>query len=314
MTADILITAPISPWLQQGLDALPYHLHRLWEQPDITAFLTAEGAAMRAVITHGNRGLTSAEMALLPNLGLIAVHGVGTDAIDLAQAKARGIPVTITGDVLTDAVADQAVGLLYAARRQVAHGDRFVRRGDWAAGKPIPLARNVAGSRIGILGLGAIGRAIALRLEPIAASIAYCNRRPAADAPYPYLPTVLELAQQVDVLFAILPGGAESDGIIDAAVMEALGPDGTLINVGRGNAVDEAALIAALQDKRLGSAGLDVFQDEPHVPAALLALENVALAPHQGSATVDARIPMAQSVLDNIAAFLDGRPLHWTLD
>lgn len=309
MTAQLLSIRPNSPWLQDGLAARPGLAEtRLWEQPDPEAFLAAEGHRFSIVVTHGNRGLNTAEMAALSNLALVAVHGVGYDGVDLAQAEARGIRVTTTPDVLTDTVADTAVGLLYGARRRLFEADRFTRAGEWEK-RPFPLARDVTGTRIGILGMGRIGAAIALRLAPIAREIAYTNRREVPGTHHRFVPDVVELARWADVLFVVVPGSAHTDGLVGAAVLEALGPQGTLVNIGRGSVVDEPALIAALQAGTLGSAGLDVFTDEPHVPEALLRLDNVALAPHVGSSTLETRQAMAELVLANIDAWLAGEPL-----
>jgi lactate dehydrogenase-like 2-hydroxyacid dehydrogenase len=218
-------------------------------------------------------------MAAMPRLGIVAVNGIGTDAVDLDYARSRGIRVTTTPDVLTDDVADLAMALLLATSRQLCVGDRYVRQGLWGK-QGLPLARKASGKKLGILGLGRIGRAI---------------------------PDLVELARWADILVVAASGGMQSRGIVNAAVLDALGPEGMLVNVARGSIVDEPALVAALEQKRLGAAGLDVFVDEPRVPEALWRMENVVLQPHRASATVETRLAMGELVLENLAAHFAGR-------
>lgn len=269
----------------------------------------ANPARVRVLVTSGGVGADRALIEQLPALGLIAVFGVGLDRVDLPAARARGIAVTHTPDVLTDDVADLAVGLLYAAARQIPANDRFVRSGAWAAGGHAPFGRRVTGRRIGIVGLGRIGRAIARRLEPVAGMLAYHNRRPVAGAPYRYHPSAEALAATCDTLVVAASTVAGEPPLVTAGVLEALGPDGILINVARGGAVDEEALAAALAEGRLLAAGLDVFAREPEVHPALLASERAVLQPHMGSATPETRAAMAELVLANIAAWEQGAPL-----
>jgi lactate dehydrogenase-like 2-hydroxyacid dehydrogenase len=261
------------------------------------------------LLTTGGRGASAALIEAMPKLEVIGVNGVGYDKVDVAAARARGIVVSNTPDVLTDDVADLAIGLMIATHRRIAAADRFVRRGDWAAGKPFPLSRRLSGRRLGIVGLGRIGLAIAARAAPMMPDIAYCARHRRADVAYRYFADPVALAEAVDVLVLCVPGSAATEGLIDAAVIAALGPQGVLINVARGSVVDEDALVAALAEGGLGGAGLDVFADEPQVPPALLAMDTVVLQPHLGSATIETRRDMAQLVIDNVLAHLAGQPL-----
>ncbi|MBM7515638.1 2-hydroxyacid dehydrogenase [Nocardioides nitrophenolicus] len=245
----------------------------------------------------------------LPNLGVIANHGVGYDNIDVPVALARGIAVSNTPEVLDDAVAETAIALLLGVRRELVAADRFVRAGRWTAGA-YPLTAQVAGSRVGIIGLGRIGRAVATRLEALGCEVSYHNRRQVPDVAYPYAASAVELAAAVDSLVVVVPGGAATDGLVDRAVLDALGPDGVLVNIARGSVVDQPALVAALQEGRLGGAGLDVYADEPNVPAELVALDTVVLLPHVGSGTHVTRAAMRELTLRNLASWLADRTLH----
>ncbi|MDF7777635.1 2-hydroxyacid dehydrogenase [Sphingomonas sp. AOB5] len=262
----------------------------------------------RALVPSGGSEVSAALMDAMPALELIAVHGVGYDGVDLAAAATRGIAVTNTPDVLTGDVADLAIGLMIAACRGIATGDRLVRSGGWATGAPFPLGHRASGRRIGIAGFGRIGKAIARRAEAMDCTIAYTGRH-RQPVPHDYYPDLRSLAEAVEILILVLPGGADTDGLVGAEVLDALGPDGILINVGRGNAVNEAALVEALASGRIAGAALDVFAQEPHVPAALLAMDNVVLQPHRGSATIETRTAMAQLVIDNLDAHFAGLPL-----
>jgi lactate dehydrogenase-like 2-hydroxyacid dehydrogenase len=307
MALELLQTQPMNaPLLERALDA-GYTVHRLHLAADPAALLAAVGPRIRAVVTTGAAGVGNGILEALPALELIAVRGVGTDGVDLAYARQRGLRVTTTPGVLTEDVADLALALYLAVSRRLCAGDGFVRAGRWPGGS-MPLARRASGKRAGILGLGQIGRAIARRVEGFGMSVAYCGRQP-QERPYRFVPTVLELAAQSDVLFIAAAANVESRGLVDAAVLDALGPEGILVNIARGSLVDEPALVAALVEGRLGGAGLDVFQSEPQVPAALFALDNVVLQPHLGSATAECRLDMGQLVLDNLAAHFAGLPL-----
>lgn len=272
--------------------------------------LADESSPAAVAVTSGVWGVRAEHLDLLPGLRAVVNFGVGYDATDVAECARRGILVANTPDVLTECVADAAVGLVIDVMRGLSAADRFVRRGEWAAGRVPALARRVTGARVGILGLGRIGRAIAHRLEAFGATIAYHNRRPRADVDYAYAAGPVELARRSDVLIVAAAGGEASRGLVDAEVLDALGPEGFLVNVARGSVVHEDALVAALEAGRLAGAGLDVFADEPHVPAALLGRDDVVLLPHIGSATVETRAAMTDLVLANVESFLaDGRLL-----
>lgn len=262
----------------------------------------------RAFAAKGESVITGELMARFPKLEIIAVFGVGYDGIDVAAARERGVRVTNTPDVLTDEVADLAIGLMLALSRRMVFADRHVRSGDWLKGA-FPLTHKVSGSRLGMLGLGRIGQAIARRAEGFDMSIAYTARSQKPGLPYAFYPTPQALAREVDFLVVATFGGPSTRGLVNAEVLNALGPKGYLINIARGSVVDEPALVAALQEKRIAGAGLDVFVDEPKVPAALLAMDNVVLTPHMGSGTVETRAAMANLACANLVAHFDGKPL-----
>jgi lactate dehydrogenase-like 2-hydroxyacid dehydrogenase len=267
------------------------------------------GPGISAAISGGN-GIDAATMDAAPDLKMVALAVVGYDRVDLDHARAKGIAVTNTPDVLTDDVADLAIGLMLSVARRLPAQDLYVRQGRWVKEGPPPLARRASGRRVGILGLGRIGQAIAGRALPFASEIGYFSRHPRAEgAAYRYFDDPVALARWADTMIVAVSGGAPTAGLVSRAVIEALGPDGTLINVARGSVVDEDAMVSALIDGRLGAAGLDVFADEPNVPPALLGLDNVVLIPHQGSATRETRQAMADLALANLAAFFAGRPL-----
>jgi lactate dehydrogenase-like 2-hydroxyacid dehydrogenase len=287
-----------------------YVLHKLWEAAEPKALIERAAPEVRAVVTNGMVGVKADVIRALPKLEIIGVFGVGVDAVDVAAARERGIRVTNTPDVLTTAVAELGVALLLDVARKVTTNDRFVRTGRWPKEGDPPLSRSLVGKRIGILGLGKIGQALAARLEPFGVEISYhgpSGRKP--DLPYAYVDDLLALAREVDCLIATCVGGPATKGVVSREVIEALGPEGWLINVSRGSVVDEPALIEALVSGRLGGAGLDVFANEPEVPNALIELENVVLQPHQGSGTEETRGGMGKLVLDNLAAHFAGRPL-----
>ncbi|MBA3448891.1 MAG: 2-hydroxyacid dehydrogenase [Pseudaminobacter sp.] len=247
----------------------------------------------------------------LPNLEIIASFGVGYDAVDARHAATKGVMVTNTPDVLTEEVADTAVGLLINAIRELPRAELWLRQGRWAGEGPYPLTKStLRGRRIGIFGMGRIGLAIARRLEAFGLSIAYHNRRKVEGLSYAYHPTLHDLASAVDTLVSVAPGGAATDKAVNAGILKALGPDGVFVNIGRGSTVDQDALIAALADGTIMAAGLDVFADEPRVPQALIDLPNASLLPHVGSASVHTRNAMADLVADNLVSwFSSGRPL-----
>ena len=264
--------------------------------------VTEPGPGITVAVTTSRYGLSAQQIAELPDLKAIASFGVGYDSIDLDAVAERGIVVSTTPDVLTDAVADLAVGLLIDSVRRISASDRYVRDGDWVTEGTYPLAGHVTGRKVGVVGLGRIGQAIADRLTAFRCEIGYHNRRE-ADVDYPWFSSAVELASWADVLVLAAPGGG--DPIIGTAELKALGADGHLVNIGRGSLVDEPALIAALTSGTIAGAGLDVFADEPHVPQELRALDSVVLAPHVGSATHDTRREMADLVLANVEAFLE---------
>ena len=301
MTPEILLIEPMMPELEGKLDAA-YTVHRLAGASDRKALLAQVAPSVRAIVTGGATGVRKEVVEALPAVEIIAINGVGTDAVDLEHAKARNIRVTNTPDVLTEDVADLGMALMLAASRQLVAGDRFVREGRWARKEGLPLARKVSGKRLGILGMGRIGRAIARRAEGFGMQIAYTDLRSFDDLPYRFVPTLLELAQQSEILIVAAAGGAQSKGIVDRAVMDALGADGLLVNVARGTVVDELALVAALTEGTLGGAGLDVFVDEPNVPHTLLSLGHLVLQPHRASATIETRRAMGELVLVNLEA------------
>ncbi len=263
---------------------------------------------IRGIATEANRGANRTLIAMLPRLEVISTFGVGVDAVDLVAARERSIPVTNTPGILADEVADLAIGLMLASARQILIADSFVRNGNWAKG-PISFGRSVGCKTMGVVGLGGIGRAIADRGAAFRMRVLYHGPRPKPDAPYTFVPDLVELARQSDYLMVASKGGPATRHLISAQVIAALGPEGTLVNVARGSVVDEAALIAALAEHRLGFAALDVFENEPNVPAELLALPNVIVQPHHGSATTETRTAMGQLMIDNISAHFEGRPL-----
>lgn len=248
-------------------------------------------------------------MDALPKLGLIANFGVGTDAIDIPAATARGIQVVNTPDVLNDDVADMAIALMLAVWRNILGADHRVRSGSWGKEPPLPLTHRVSGKRVGLLGMGRIGREIADRCAAFKMQVSYHCRQPKA-SPYPYVASLDELAHQSDCLICVVPGGHETYHMINAEVLARLGPSGLLINVGRGSTVDENALIDALNNGKLGGAGLDVFEYEPNVPEALKNVgERVVLQPHVASSTNETVDDMVSLMIDNIKAYFEGRPV-----
>ena len=264
-------------------------------------------AGIRGVaVAGGHVRIDAALMDTLPDLEVVSSLGVGYDHVDAKEAARRGVVVTHTPDVLTGEVADLALCLLLSTIRQIPQADRYLRAGHWLKGA-MPLTTTLRERKVGILGLGRIGKAVAKRLDACDVTVEYHGRKPQADVPYRYHPTLLGLARECDVLLVVASGGAETHHLVNAEVLKALGPDGILVNVGRGTVVDEAALVEALQNKTILSAGLDVFENEPHVPPALIAMDHVVLLPHVGSASVYTRKAMAQLVVDNLLSWFDGR-------
>jgi len=303
---EVLTAAKLWPPMMESLRGA-YTVHDRIHQSDPAAFAAA-APRIRAIAASGESKVPRELIAQLPKLEIVSVFGVGYDGVDVAAARERGIAVTHTPNVLNDEVADLAMALVLAVSRRLVEGDRYVRSGAWANG-PMPLARKVSDARMGIVGLGRIGLAIAKRAEAFGMSIAYTSRNARPEAPYPYFPSAEALAREVDFLVVITPGGAATRKLIDAKVLAALGNKGYLVNVARGSVVDEQALVSALRDGTIAGAGLDVFENEPNVPSELLGLDNVVLTPHVGSATWQTRQAMADLAFGNLTAHFAGKPL-----
>jgi hydroxypyruvate reductase len=307
MKPDIVVAPLLYDRVMHGL-AAEFTVHALWHEEHPLAFLAPIKDLVRGFASFTSYPVTAALIDALPRLEIIAAMSVGTDHIDLAAARARGIVVTNAPDVLTDCVADIGMTLVLAVARRIVVADRFVRDGLWLKGA-FPLATKVGGTTMGIVGLGRIGRAVAKRAEAFGMRIAYFGRHRQSDVDYPFFDDLVAMARASDYLMLTCPGGAATRRLVNAAVIEALGPEGVLVNIARGSVVEEAALVTALQDGKLGGAGLDVYADEPQVPAALLALENVVLLPHLASATRETRAAMGQLMIDNLKAHFAGKPL-----
>ena len=295
------------PAVNEQLASL-YEVHKLFEMPDPAAWLAEHGGSVEAVITGGHTGISRAMLEQLPALKVVAVNGVGTDAVDLAWCRARGLAVTATLGALTEDVADLAIGLLIAACRNLCAVDRFVRDGQWEAHPQpgaLPLARRFSGMRVGIVGLGRVGRAVAVRAAAFGCPISYTDLRPMDDVNYRFVADLVALATEVDAL-VLCAAADKAEGIVDSAVLDALGPRGFLVNVARGRLVNEADLTAALVSGRIAGAGLDVFVDEPRLPQALRQCERATLQAHRASATWETRAAMAQMVADSVAQALAG--------
>ncbi|EIM27277.1 2-hydroxyacid dehydrogenase [Microvirga lotononidis] len=303
---DILMTAPMNQVVIDALDKA-FTLHRLWEQNDKEAFLKEFGPRIRGVATSTLFGRVDATLLdRLPNAEIVSSFGVGYDNVDAEEAARRNIVVTNTPGVLDDEVADLTLGLLLATLRKIPQADRYLRDGKWLKAS-FPLSATLRDRKVGIVGLGRIGKAIAKRLSGFDVSIAYHGRTQQDDVAYAYYPTVTGLAEACDVLIVITPGGAATKHLINAEVLKALGSNGVLINVARGTVVDEQALIEALKSGTILSAGLDVYEDEPRVPQELIDLEHVVLLPHIASASVHTRNAMGKLVADNLISWFDGK-------
>jgi lactate dehydrogenase-like 2-hydroxyacid dehydrogenase len=301
MTGAVLQVGPLKPSLEKALQD-DYAAYLLPDKP--AEFLAAHGDEIKAVVTSGRTGVDAELMASLPNLGAVVNFGVGYDTTDVDAAAARGVVVSNTPDVLTDCVADTAVGLVIDVMRQFSAADRYVRAGRWPVDGNYPLTRQVSNKRIGIIGLGRIGSAIAKRLSAFGCVISYHNRHAVEGSPYHYVETPVDLARGVDVLIVAAAGGAGTQGLVSRGVIEALGADGYLVNIARGSVVDEQAMVEALVGGQLAGAGLDVFEDEPNVPEALLTMDNVVVLPHVASGTVETRAAMEDLTLRNLDSFL----------
>jgi len=303
---ELLLLSAVRPALLAALQDA-YTIHKFYEEADQAGFLSAHAGQIEGVVTGGHIGIPPDLMAALPALRIIGINGVGYDRVDLEAARARGIRVTNTPDVLTDDVADLAVGLTIALLRGLPQAHAHVVAGRWPAAE-MPLTRKVSGKRFGIMGMGRIGLAVAKRLAAFDGTIGYTAN---SDKPggYTRYKDVEALAAASDVLVVCAAASAATRRIVGRAVFDALGPKGALVNIARGSIVDEPELVLALQEGRLGGAALDVFESEPNVPPALFALENVVLTPHVASATEETRTAMGQLMMDNLAAYFAGRPL-----
>ncbi|HTO50475.1 MAG TPA: 2-hydroxyacid dehydrogenase [Burkholderiales bacterium] len=307
MKVDILSVAGMYGPSMERLER-EFNVHKLTSAPDRAKLIAEVGPRIRGIQGSGSAPVEGTLIGALPKLEIISCFGVGYDGVDLASARKRNIIVTNTPDVLNDCVADLAIGLLLAASRGIAWGDRYVRAGKWLGGA-MPLQTKVSGKRLGIVGMGRIGRTIAKRLSGFDMQIAYHTRRSQSDLPFRYYEKLVDLAKDSDFLVLIVPGGKETFHMVNEEVLRALGPKGILVNVARGSVVDEKALVDCLQEGALGGAGLDVFEDEPRMPEALWKMDNVALTPHVASATHETRAAMGKLCIDNLVEHFAGRPV-----
>lgn len=306
--AEVLVVGLPKKLIVDGLGAA-FKVHVLATANNPDALLAEVGPRLRgAAVTGAPDKLDGAMMARCPKLEFVSSFGVGYDNIDVKYAAAHGITVTNTPDVLTEEVADTALGLLLCTVREFPQAAKFLRDGKWLKGQ-YPLSKATLRDRtVGMVGMGRIGKAIARRLEAFGMPVVYHSRNPQAGVSYKYYPRLLDMARDVDTLVIITPGGAETKNLINAPVLDALGPNGIVINMARGSVIDDAALIKALQEKKIYSAGLDVFLKEPEVPKEYLAMDNIVLFPHLGSSTVHTRRKMEQLVVDNLLAWAAGKP------
>ncbi|MBS0054916.1 2-hydroxyacid dehydrogenase [Yersinia sp. Marseille-Q3913] len=300
----VLIIAPVMDYLTEKLEQ-NFTVHKLFQMADHAEFLAEQGINIKGIVTRGDIGVTNEVLALLPEVEIISIFGVGTDAVDLDYTRERKIIVTTTPGVLTDDVADTALGLIIATSRRLCQADKFLRSGQWPHSS-LPLASKVTGKRLGIFGMGRIGQAIARRAAGFDMQITYTDRVQIESLPYQYVPDLITLAQQSDILVVAISGGKESAGLVDKAIFAAMPNHGMLINIARGSMVNQDDLIYALQQQDIGGAGLDVFSDEPNVPQALIEMDNVVLLPHIASATKETRIQMSDIVFSNIHANFSG--------
>jgi hydroxypyruvate reductase len=307
MKPELLVLAPVYAPTLIELER-EFTVHKLWTARDPDAFIKEVAANVRGVVTVGLTGFTRRHVEALPKLEIIASFGGAPGTFEMAAARARGVIVTNTPDSIADSVADLALGLLIAVMRRIGECDRFVRAGRWQQGLP-PMGRELTGKTCGIVGLGAIGKRIARRVEAFGMTPCYHGPREKSGAGYRYYAELEPLARDADCLIVTCPLTPATRNLVDARILAALGADGFLVNVARGAVVDETALIAALREKRIAGAGLDVFRDEPHVPAELLTMEQVVLAPHIGSSTLEIREERGRKLLANLRAHFAGRPV-----
>ncbi len=305
MSLPVLLRCPLLPEIQHQLET-DYDVHRIFDMSDPK--LETIAGDIKALVTGGHLGAPADVIERLPNLKMVAINGVGYDKVDLELAKARGIRVSNTPDVLTDDVADLAIGLTLALTRKIAAGDQFVRSGSWLNGN-LGLGRKFSTLRFGIFGLGRIGKAIAKRLGGFDVDIAYCDVAEQSNVDFPFYQSVASLAADVDVLIIAAAASSSTTRIVDETVLSALGSDGLLVNVARGSIVDEPALVQAISTGAIAGAALDVFAAEPVVPTELIASDRVVLTPHIASGTVDTRVAMGNLMLTNLNAFASGQEL-----
>lgn len=297
----VLQLSPFAPAVQADL-VQAFDVHPYWKESDKPAFLATRGAEFTGLVTGSLTGVSAELMEALPSLQVVSNYGAGYEKIDLAAARRKGIAVSTTPDVLTECVADVAFGLLIDVARSLTAADRFVRKGAWKLGR-YPLTTRVAGKRLGILGLGRIGQAIAQRSTGFAMEVRYHSRRPVPDVQWTYEPSLTALADWADFLVIACAGGPATHHLVSAEVLAALGPQGFVINIARGSVIDEPALIEALASKRIAGAGLDVFENEPEVPEQLLAMDNVVLLPHLASSSNETQRAMGQLMIDNLRSW-----------
>jgi len=308
MSHTVLLMGPLLPSVQETLEK-QYTVHRYWEADDKQALVSSIAEQCTGVVTDGGRGVSADVLKHLPEVQVVSVFGVGVDAVDLDYCRDNNIVVGNTPDVLSDDVADLAVALALATTRRLVVGDQYARTGRWASEGGLPLTRRMMGKRAGIYGMGSIGSALAKRLTAFEMPVSYCNRSQKADSPHRFVSSLEELAKDSDFLFITASATPESVGAVNAGVLDALGPDGYLVNVSRGTLVDEATLVDYLSQNKIAGAGLDVFENEPSIPSGLYELENVVLQPHHASGTWETREAMGQLVLDNLAARFSDKPL-----
>lgn len=308
---EIMITAPLFAPALAALEQ-EYTVHKLWLAGDAPAFLRQIAASVRGVVTTGLVGFKRDQFEALPKLEIVSCFGNPRGTIDLAVAKERGVVVTNTPDAIAAPVADIAVGLILSIMRRLSEGDRFVRAGKWLQA-PLPAGVALSGKTCGILGLGKIGREIATRVQAFGMRVEYHGPHKKTDVTFPYHADPVSLARAADCLVVICPLTPQTRGLVDARVIDALGPQGFLINIARGAVVDQAALLAALKEKRIAGAGLDVFWDEPRVPAELITMDNVAMVPHIGSSTREVREERARKVLANLRARFAGETVPYAM-
>ncbi len=308
MSQSVVLVNPIYGPTQAELESA-FEVHKLWEATDKTKLLSEVASDVRGIVTDGGSGASAELMRQLPNVEVVTVFGVGVDAVDLDYCKANGIRVGNTPDVLSDDVADLALALCLASYRQIPSGHNYASAGHWESQGPMQLTTKFSGTSVGIFGLGRIGQSIAKRLEGFDCDISYCNRRERSDVDYKYFSDLLEMAKAVNCLILAVAPTPDMAGLIGSDVLEALGPDGHIINISRGLVIDETALIDALNKNQIAGAGLDVFANEPSIPEALRQQPNVVLQPHVASGTVQTRTAMGNLMLENLSNYFNGKEL-----